>query len=149
MASYSIPWAGIPLSSGISGPTYFPEKTEVKYSAVNNSLAYPTSFYWYTTPSYGSTLFPNGNYIYAFFNEGQYQIACVLTNVCGSKDTGLLIYAYSNKSSSNTGPKIYPNPVNDILFVEIYPPADIKIQMASISSMFIMALVKSRKCIRL
>ena len=129
LTRYNLPWVGAPSSISISGPTYFPEKTEVKYSVVYNSLSYPTGFNWYSTPSYGSTLYSYGNYVNAFFSEGDYQIACVLTNVCGSKDTGMRVYAYGNKSSSNTGPKIYPNPVSDILFVEISPPADSKVQI--------------------
>ena len=75
-------------------------------------------------------MFPNGNQVYAFFNEGEYQIAFVLTNICGYKDTGMRIYAYGNKSSSNTGATVYPNPVGDILYIDIDPPSDVKTQTA-------------------
>jgi hypothetical protein len=39
-----------------------------------------------------------------------------------------MLYAYGSKSSSS-GSNVYPNPVSDVLFVEIDPPSNTKTQI--------------------
>ena len=98
-----------------------------RFYSVNNSLSAPTSYYWYASPggsaSYVST--PVSNYVAITFYESiYYQVVSEVTNACG---TGAGYRGVSvTRGGSPSIVNFYPNPVSDILNVEIDPPANLK-----------------------
>lgn len=105
-------WAGAPVITFISGPTYTPNNEWATYYAQpNNSLMGATDYFWAISP-------PNGNVIYdygwtadiAFYNSGDYQLVVrAFNNQCGWGDyaiTGITVYDSQYLSFS-------PNPTTD------------------------------------
>ena len=58
------------------------------------------------------------------------QVRCQATNICGLGGITFINVMSGYKSPSNSGTNIYPNPVGDILYIDIDPPSDVKTQTA-------------------
>jgi hypothetical protein len=92
---------------------------EARFFSVNNTLSAVTGYSWYATPSGTCSVYPqpNTNYVNIFFNAPDtYQVVNTATNSCGSKNTGRWVYIGRGSSS---GFQVYPNPVSDVLNIEI------------------------------
>ena len=126
LARYDV-WVGVPSISYISGPTSVSQGSYNTYQAIYNTLAAPTSFYWTLNQSgvgysYQTTVSPYAGF--SFYSTGGYQVICQATNACGQGgSTGIGVYVGRGGSSNYI---VYPNPVSNILYIELNPPANLK-----------------------
>ena len=124
MARYNL-WIGRPVMI-VSGPSSVTVGDQNYYSAyTTNYLAEPISNYtWSVSPS--ATLYPTVNRASIWFNSpGSYMVSCRATNACGTGNYADLFVSAGRGGSSSIA-NVYPNPVSDILNVEIDPPANLK-----------------------
>ena len=119
-------WIGRPVMF-VSGPTYVTVGEQYYYSVYpTSSYAEPLSNYtWYTSPS-STNLQPNVNRASIwFYSSGSYMVSCRTTNACGIGNYADLLVS-SSRGGSASIVNFYPNPVSDILYVELNPPANLK-----------------------
>ena len=111
-------WVNTPIISEIIGPSSVPVGNGGAYStSINYYLNGNISSYeWEIMPSYNTYLgYTNGDAMANFYSEGYYRLSCRAKNTCGTgswKD--FYIYAYDYSPSPP-----YPNPVSDVLNIEI------------------------------
>jgi len=109
-------WIGYP-SVAIDGPDYVGSSAG-RFRAVYNPLSNPR-FYWsvQTDGSYKYSVYSYGDYadIY-FYNYATYTVVLNACNDCGCESDSKPVQAYVYSSSPLTA---YPNPVSDILNIEI------------------------------
>jgi subtilisin family serine protease len=116
VARYDI-WVGTPVISNITGPTSHPNGQWATYQAIIPSLANPTSYQWTLSPLNGNSVYNYGNVCdIAFYNSGSYQVVCRATNACGQGAYYVIDVEVYNASSYSS---VYPNPVSDILHIDI------------------------------
>ena len=126
LVKYNV-WVGAPAVSSISGPTSVSPGSYNNYQAIYNNLSAPTSFYWIFNQvgvgySYQTTSSPYAGFY--FYDSGSYQVVCQATNACGQGGTTAIgVYAGRGATSGN----VYPNPVSDILYIELDSPANLKV----------------------
>ena len=60
------------------------------------------------------------------FSAGWHQVVCRAHNICGWGQYNVITVEAYAKSASPSQYNIYPNPVSDILHIEIDPPTDVK-----------------------
>ena len=123
-------WVGPPGVTGITGPDYV--SSYGRYTAVYNPLSNP-SFYWSIGSDWNSqtyNIYGYGNYADAYFyNSNSYYLELEACNSCGCiEGVGKSIYAYVHSSSPVSS---YPNPVNDVLHLELNSQATTSLQRAS------------------
>ena len=103
-------WAGTPVISSVSGPTYTPNNQWATYYAQPNNPAMGASDYsWTLNPLNGNSVYDNGwNADIAFYNSGNYQLVVRGQNTCGWGNytvTGIEVY-------DSEGLSIFPNPAS-------------------------------------
>ena len=110
-------WVGY-SDAQISGPDYV--NSYGRYSAVYNPVANPY-FYWYVDVAWPNdySMYDYGSYIDVYFyNNATYSVNMYACNNCGCCDEEHQdVYAYPGRSLGSFS--FYPNPVNDILFINI------------------------------
>jgi len=125
-------WVGTPVLSYITGPSSVSVNGYYNYEVIyDSSQPMPSTFKWtFSESGAGAYSFNASSSVgFSFYNTGAYQILCQATNSCGTGNTTAIgVWAYA-KSSSNSIATVYPNPVVDILYIEIDPPADSKTQI--------------------
>ena len=122
-------WVGVPVIYYIDGPTYV-SPGYYSYEAKYNHLSAPYSLYWIQNESgvgYNYQTTASGYAGFTFYNDGMYQIVSQATNTCGQGGTTVLGVRVSRSSSS--GSNVYPNPVLDVLYIELDPPSRSKTQI--------------------
>jgi len=122
-------WVGVPVISYIDGPTYV-SQGYYSYEAKYDDNSAPTTFKWtFNEVGVGSYVYNSpGPYVgFSFYNDGMYQIVTQATNSCGQGGTTVLGVRVNSRSSS--GSNVYPNPVSDVLNIELEPPASSKTQI--------------------
>jgi len=73
-----------------------------------------------------ATIYPNVNWASIWFwLPGTYMFSCRTTNACGMGNYADF-FVSAGRGSSSSVVNFYPNPVSDILYVEINPPAHLK-----------------------
>ena len=112
-------WVGYP-DAEISGPDY--AGSWETYYAVCNPLSNPY-FNWEVDVQWPNdyNLYNYGNYVNVlFFNNATYTVSLAACNSCGCDNVKYKdVYAYPYSPSQGPPVASYPNPVNDILTVEI------------------------------
>ena len=126
-------WVGPPNVTGITGPDYTSSSSPGRYYAVYNPLSEPT-FYWfidYEWYPYPYQIYSYGDYAdVRFYSSGGYILEAEACNSCGCIEENVekAIYAYLNSPSPVSS---YPNPVRDILNLEINQQAANDLQRSS------------------
>ena len=109
-------WVGYP-DAQISG-NYYVGPTG-RFTSIYNPLSNPNAFDWYMdeySPT-GYSISSYGNYADVYFYESDaFRLQLSICNVCGCDTISKVIQAYVYSPSS---PPAYPNPVSDILNIEI------------------------------
>ncbi len=114
-------WVGPPVITGISGPqnpqTYTPYSFTTQ---LQNTLAKPTSYYFNVSGgSYymetGGTNWEHVAYI-TFYEKETYSITAIAYYPCGQSN---VYYTYVTVGNRGGASIAYPNPVSDILFVDL------------------------------
>ena len=114
-------WVGFP-SVEIDGPEYV--STYGDYSAVYHPLSNVNYFYWFIDVPWPNEydIFGSGSQIYVYFyNNETYTLYLEASNNCGFGSMNSVyknIHVYDGRSSPGLVVS-YPNPVSDILYVEI------------------------------
>lgn len=118
-------WVGPPSEIEISGPDYV--SSYGRYTAVYNPLSAPHTFAWDINVEwpnqYPHTINRYGDYADFYFGTtATYPLTLDVCNACGcAPQAGKYVYAVNYSPSPVLS---YPNPANDILFIEIDPQAD-------------------------
>ena len=110
-------WIGYP-DVEIDGPDY---GSYGRYTAVYNPLSNP-NFYWYVNVPYPNTytLYSYGSYADIYFhNSATYEVTLNACNNCGCSPTEYKYVSGYAKGASPSPFITYPNPVDDILTIEI------------------------------
>ena len=121
LARYNL-CVGAPSISSISGPTSVSPGSYNYYQANCNSLSVPNPSYFYWTLNeagvgYTYQTTSSGYAGFSFYNSGYYQVICQASNVCGTGGTTAIgVFAGRSTASKYI---VYPNPVSDILYIEI------------------------------
>ena len=126
-------WIGTPTIS-ISGPSSVtvgqPGSSNGNTFLINTSGytgPVPTSYQWVLSPSNSGTLYDYGNYVNVYFtSSGSSRIEARACNTCG---WGPWAFHYID-ANRNSAPSVYPNPVDDILYVEVGSSANVNAQSA-------------------
>ena len=108
-------WVGASNGS-INGPDYV--SGNASFCAEYHELSNPNYIYWMLFGGSGSVYGANYNCSTINFNEhGTYTVVLQVSNACGNIYTQKDVY--SSYKGSPSSPFAYPNPVNDILTVDI------------------------------
>jgi hypothetical protein len=108
-------WIGVPQAPIISGPTSVPVSSQsVTYNA--SSITSATSYEWSWNSNPSNPMYNYGNYVNIYFNvAGTSQLSLRACNTCGC---GPWQYLYIN-ATSGSFITYYPNPVSDILHIDV------------------------------
>jgi hypothetical protein len=117
-------WVGPPRISYISGLTVNgstitldPNRSYYCSALLASPLSAASSYYWTATPSWGIYITPYGSdaiiSIDPYYNG---YITCYASNACGA---GQPYVVYISSSRSGGAPFYYPNPVDDILTIDM------------------------------
>ena len=121
-------WVGTPIITDIDGPDCVLNYTTGYYQAFYYSASMPTSFEWSLSgsPSSWYSLYSNNGFMNVYFNipppniSVAFYITLSLYNACGTSTEFKYITASNNCSRGGQSySSYYPNPVKDILTVEI------------------------------
>ena len=113
-------WVGGPTIT-VTGSTTATLGSGKSYQAVANNYSGPaiTGYQWEISPTSG-TVYNYGSTATVYFNAAtSYMVRCRAQNACGYGPWAH-IYVNVNRSAS----PVYPNPVDDILYVEVGSNAD-------------------------
>jgi hypothetical protein len=106
---------GAPVITGFDGPENVSTYSTYYYGVNLYSYSDPISYSWNLSGGSGY-LDPNGSSASVnFYNPTSYYLSVYVSNACGSDYAYKYIYAGYSPSPAST----YPNPVNDILNIEI------------------------------
>ena len=91
-------------------------------SVIGSSIPFGEGYDWDIQSGPGpcsiSTSGPNGSVAtITFSQEGSYTVRAMITTTCGTEISGLTVYARPGKGGISS--VFYPNPVNDILYVDL------------------------------
>jgi hypothetical protein len=120
LARYFISIIAPPVVSYIDGPEDVPLHGSGTYFPVLSSGTGPFTYSWFMEPFTGYNLTDWNEYAYVSFSRydpWSYVLNLTISNSCGSDFPFKYITYGGSKSGSN--PNVYPNPVSDILTVEI------------------------------
>ena len=119
-------WVGAPLVAAISGQLSVQCNQYYTYTAVlqDASNSNPTSYQWVLTPSGSGNVIYNGDgktVQICFYDTNSYKIECRANNTCGQ---GAYYDIWVSSSYSPAPPPFisYPNPVSDVLYIEVEQP---------------------------
>jgi len=83
----SFAWVGIPVITGISGPSNPSLNQPASYTAQLSLVSNPDSYYWTTSPTSGASISTDGRYASILFtNSGGYQVVARAHNSLGWSD---------------------------------------------------------------
>ena len=107
-----------------------PDNNGGNYYAIAPPGSNPISYSWSITPSYGCDLYQpssSSNFVQVVpFQGGSYTLKVTVTTDCGV-DYGYKNF-YSDLMKSSPGNIFYPNPVDDVLYVDLSKIANPKRQ---------------------
>ena len=103
-----------PVLCRIDGPESVSTSSVFQYSAIT-SCGSPTSYSWYVSPStYSMTGNGTGTVNITFNSSGSYTVTAVVSNAYGSDQENKYVQCLYKSPFI-----FYPNPVNDILFIDV------------------------------
>ena len=121
-------WVGGPTVT-ISGLTSVPVNSGTTfYATVSSNYTGPaiTGYQWEMSPMHSNSLTDYGYYASAYFTaEDVYRVSCRAINACGAGPWADL-YVTVGSRSPTTSYTVYPNPVRDILYIDIPPSVSSK-----------------------
>ncbi|MDD4116224.1 MAG: hypothetical protein PHG27_11645 [Massilibacteroides sp.] len=114
-------WAGKPVITDVLGERRVPNGQYADYKAVYDNNSSPTQFEWILNPQGRNNLYGTNTseLTIAFYDVGSYQLVVRATNANGTGEyfvTGCNVY---NPESYSSSYKVYPNPVSNVLIIDL------------------------------
>ena len=111
-------WVGTPLVQGINGPDPASLYEYNHYSPFYNSLSGASGFIWGVQP-YSCSTFHSGTDVWVSFYDpdNTYEFSVYAHNGCGTGPIGTFYVSTSSRGSSPS--IVYPNPANDVIYIDI------------------------------
>jgi len=109
--------------STFSGSTYIGYQEEFNVSLISCTIPSGNNYSWSVTPSGFSTIYPFGtNHSYAnisFSQGGVYLVTTQVSTSCGQTESANLFVNVQPYKGGESSKIVYPNPVDDVLFVDL------------------------------
>jgi len=118
-------WMGKPVVDYINGPSYIQCGWGQSFSAVlESSFSDPYTYHWELSPSSGNYYWsqygdPYVNIIFYDPSPTTYSFSVVATNICGTSVPAYTYFSIGSRGGPSSPVFAYPNPVDDILTVEL------------------------------
>jgi len=113
-------WVGLPVITGLSGPLNPQTYTPYSFTVLKHAVDKPTSYYFNVSGGnyYMETGGQNWEHVayITFYEEETYTVTAIAYNPCGQSN---VYYTYVNVGSRGGLAYAYPNPVSDMLYIDL------------------------------